>query len=405
MSGSRSVLVVGAGHAGGVLVRALRDEGYDGAITLVGEERWLPYERPPLSKGLLLGRQSVADAMLHDAAWYESADVTLRLGEPVGAIGAGFATLADGTLIAADTIVLATGAGARPIRVPGASLGNVVYLRSIDEALAIRGLLAAGRRVVIVGAGLLGLEAAAAARLSGADVTVIEAADSALQRVLPGVVADHVVELHRAHNVTFVFNTTVTRFEGTKTLERAVLSNGTMIDADLAVVAVGAVPNDALARSAGLAVDDGILVDEHCRTSLPSVYAVGDVTRHYNPWAGRRWRLESWQNAQNQARACVQVILGRQHSYAEVPWSWTDQYNANVQFAGLLDHDSQLVRRDYEDGSFTILALQDHTLVGIVGVNRPRDVREGRSLIGARSRFHAAQLNDPRRPLRTALVA
>lgn len=399
------MLVVGAGHAGGVLVRALRDEGYDGAITLVGEERWLPYERPPLSKGILLGQQSAADATLHEAAWYESARVTLRLGQPVGAIGADFATLADGTSLAAETIVLATGAGARPIRVPGASLRNVVYLRSIDDALAIRGLLAAGHRVVVLGAGLLGLEAAAAARLSGADVTVIEAADSALQRALPRVVADHVVGLHRARGITFVFNATVARFEGAKALERVVLSNGATLDADLAIVAIGAVPNDALARSAGLAVDDGILVDEHCRTSLPSVYAVGDVTRHYNPWAGRRWRLESWQNAQNQARACAQVILGRQHSYAEVPWSWTDQYDANIQFAGLLGDDMRLVRRDHEDGSFTILALQDHTLVGIVGVNRPRDVREGRSLIGTRSRFHAEQLTDHRRPLRAALVA
>ena len=405
MPGVGSVLVVGAGHAGGVLVRALRDEGYDGNITLVGEERWLPYERPPLSKGLLLGQQSAADAMLHDAAWYETARITLGIGQPVTAVGAGFAKLAGDRELAADKIVLATGAGPRPMRVPGIDLANVVYLRSIDDALAIRGLLGAGRRIAIVGAGLLGLEAAAAARLSGADVTVIEAAGGALRRVLPQVVAEHVVDLHRARGVAFLFNTTVVRFEGAHALDRAVLSNGATLAADLAIVAIGAVPNDALARRAGLAVDDGILVDEYCRTSLDCVYAVGDVTRHYNPWSGRRWRLESWQNAQNQARACAQVILGREQSYAEVPWSWTDQYDANIQFAGLLDDDMRFVRRDQEDGSFTVLGLRGDTLVGIVGVNRPRDVREGRALIAARSRLHIEQLTDRRRPLRAALVA
>ncbi|MBI2741431.1 MAG: FAD-dependent oxidoreductase [Rhodospirillales bacterium] len=405
MSGARSVLIIGAGHAGGVLVRTLRDEGYDGCITLLGDERWLPYERPPLSKGLLLGRQSPADTMLHDAAWYKAAAITLGIGQPVAAIGAGFARLSDGSELAADTVVLATGASPRRMRVPGAHLANVVYLRSIDDALAIRGLLGAGRRIAIVGAGLLGLEAAAAARVAGADVTVIEAADGALRRVLPRIVADHVVGLHRARGVTFLFDTTVARFEGAKAVERLVLSNGATVASDLAIVAIGAVPNEALARNAGLAVDDGILVDQHCRTSLPSVYAVGDVTQHYNPWAGRRWRLESWQNAQNQARACAQVILGRRHAYAEVPWSWTDQYDTNVQFAGLLSDDLQLVRRGHEDGSFTILALQGRTLVGVVGVNRPRDVREARSLIGTRSRFHAEQLTDHRRPLHAALVA
>jgi 3-phenylpropionate/trans-cinnamate dioxygenase ferredoxin reductase subunit len=405
MSIARSVLVVGAGHAGGVLARALRDEGYDGRITLVGEERWLPHERPPLSKGLLSGQQSPADTMLHDAAWYEDAGVTLRLGQPVTAVGAGFATLADGTRFTAETVVLSTGAGARPIPAPGATLANILYLRSIDDALAIRRQLDVGRRVVVIGAGLLGLEAAAAARLAGADVTVVEATDAALQRVLPRLVADQVVDMHRARGVTVLFNASVVRFEGAQALERLILSTGEVLDTDLAIVAIGASPNDVLARAAGIAVDDGIIVDEYCRTSLESLYAVGDVTRHFNPWAGKRWRLESWQNAQNQARSCAQVILGREQSYAEVPWSWTDQYDNNIQFAGLVGDGGRLVRRDHGDGASTVLALQGETLVGIVGINRPREVREGRALIAARKRFCTEQLADHRRPLRAAVVA
>jgi 3-phenylpropionate/trans-cinnamate dioxygenase ferredoxin reductase subunit len=405
MTGPRSVLVLGAGHAGGVLVRALREEGYDGRIALAGEEPWLPYERPPLSKGMLLGQQSAADALLRDAAWYEQADVTLSLGQQVATVGSGCATLADGTRLTGDVLVFATGARARRLPISGAALPNVRLLRSIDDALAIRAALRPGCRVAIVGAGLLGLEAAAAARLVGAEVTVIEAAEAALQRVLPRMIGDHVVRLHREHGVAFQFNTSVAAFEGAQALERLTLSNGTTLDADLAIVAIGAQPNDALARAAGLAVDDGILVDQYCRSSAAGVYAVGDVTRHYNPRLGVQWRLESWQNAQNQARACAQVILGRQHSYAEVPWSWTDQYDTNIQFAGLVTDATRHIRRDDTDGSFTVVCLQDDVLVGIVGVNRPRDVREGRALIAGRNRLRLEHLTDHRRPLRAAMVA
>jgi 3-phenylpropionate/trans-cinnamate dioxygenase ferredoxin reductase subunit len=313
--------------------------------------------------------------------------------------------LADGTRFTAEAVVLATGAAARPLRVPGAALTNVLYLRSIDDALAIRRQLDVARRVVVVGAGLLGLEAAAAARLAGADVTVVEATDAALQRVLPRLIADQVVDMHRARGVSLLFNASVVRFEGAQALERLILSTGEVLEADLAIVAIGAAPSDALARAAGITIDDGIMVDEYCRTSVDSVYAVGDVTRHPNAWAGKRWRLESWQNAQNQARSCAQVILGRAQSYAEVPWSWTDQYDSNIQFAGLLDDGAQLVRRDHGDGASTVLALQGETLVGIVGVNRPREVREARSLIAARKRLCAEQLTDHRRPLRAAVVA
>lgn len=404
MTGAKSVLVLGAGHAGGVLVRTLREEGYEGRITLAGDERWLPYERPPLSKGILLGQQSPVDTQLCDAGWYDSAGIDLCLGQPISSIEPGGAALADGTKLRGDAVVLATGARARVPKVRGMDLANVLLLRSIDDALAIREKLRPGCRVVVVGAGLLGLEAAAAARRIGAGVLVVEATEGALRRVLPRSVGDHVVELHRSHGVELRFGVSISAFEGTDLLQRVVLSDGTAVDADLAIVAIGARPNDELGRSAGLAADDGILVDEYCRTSLPGIHAVGDVTRHYNPWAGRRWRLESWQNAQNQARACAHVILGRNQAYGEVPWAWTDQYDSNIQFAGLVGDDAHQIRRDDGSGGFSVLCLHGDVLVGIVGIDRPRDVREARSLIAARRRLHVDQVRDPRRPLRAALV-
>jgi 3-phenylpropionate/trans-cinnamate dioxygenase ferredoxin reductase subunit len=405
---SSPVLIVGAGHAAGVLARTLRDEGFSGAITLVGEEPYPPYERPPLSKALLLGQQSPADTFVQPLEWYAQAGVDFRLGCRATAVDLHerIVMLDDGSPIQFGTLVFATGARARPLNVPGATLPGIHLLRSMDDAASLRDALKPGRRVVVVGAGLLGLELAAAARCGGAEVMVLEAEQGPLQRVLPAAIGAHVADLHRARGVAFRFGVTVTRFHGSQRIESVALSDGSFLEADLAIVSIGACPNDDLARAAGLAVGDGILVDDRCRTSAPSVYAVGDVARHPNPFLGAECRLESWQNAQNQAQACARVIAGKDVAYAEVPWFWTDQYDANIQFVGLTVGALETVGRgNPATGSFSLFCIRNGIVVGAVGVNRPRDVRAARALIAGRRRVDTARLADDSRNLNEAIAA
>lgn len=405
---SSPVLVVGAGHAAGVLVRTLRDEGVAGAITVVGQEPYPPYERPPLSKALLLGQQSPADTFIQPLDWYAQAGVTLHLGRQATALDLQkrTATLDDGTTIQYGSLVFATGARARHLNVPGANLPGIYLLRSMQDSIALREALAPGQRVVVIGAGLLGLELAAAARLKGAGVVVLETESRPLQRVLPAEIGAHVASLHSGRGVAFRFGVTVARFSGSDRVDGVVLSDGSLIEADLVIMAIGACPNDELARAAGLAVGDGILVDERCRASVASVYAVGDVARHPNPFLGLSCRLESWQNAQNQAQVCARVIAGKDAVHAEVPWFWTDQYDTNIQFAGLTVGAAETVSRgDPATGSFSLFCIRDGAVAGVVGVNRPRDVRAARALIAGRRRVDAARLADDRRNLNEAIAA
>jgi 3-phenylpropionate/trans-cinnamate dioxygenase ferredoxin reductase subunit len=408
MTQPSSVLVVGAGQAAGVLARTLREQGFAGAITLVGDEALPPYERPPLSKGVLLGQQMPEDALLQPVEWYGENGVALLLDRTVTGVDAAArrVMLADGTWLEADALVFATGARARPLAVAGAGLPGVCLMRSMADALGIRTRLETARRVVVVGAGLLGLEAAAAARARGAAVTLVEAGPRALERVLPAPVGEHVAALHRSRGVEIRFGTTVTAFRGGDVLQRVALSDGSMHDADLAIVAIGALPNDELARAAGLEVADGIRVDASCRASVEGIYAIGDVARHPNPVLDRHWRLESWQNAQNQAAVCARVIAGEPAEHAEVPWFWTEQYDKSIQFAGCTSGAVEpVLRGDPAEGPFSVLCLEGERLVGVVGVDRPRDVREARAMIARRERVRAGSLADATRPLRQAVLA
>lgn len=403
-----AVLVLGAGHAAGVLARSLRDLGFRGSITLVGDEGYPPYERPPLSKGILLSKQTAQESFLADLDWYAQADVRLILSRRAVKIDPHRreAILDDGTHLGYENLVFATGARPRRLNVPGAGQTNVRVLRNIADTLAIAPQLRPGARVCVIGAGLLGLEIAAAARQMACHVSVIEAAPRALMRVLPAGIAAYITSLHAGRGVDLRFEKTVIEFRGHERLVEVALSDGDTMVADLVVVAIGAVANDELARAAGLSVRDGIAVDASCRASTSGIYAIGDVARHVNSIFGTQWRLESWQNAQNQAQLCARVICGEAAAYAEVPWFWTDQYDCNVQFAGLTTDGLRPIRRgDTASGSFSLFCLDGDVVRGVVGVNRPRDVRAAKDLIGQRRRVNVAILADEKRSLKEAALA
>ncbi|MGE0717413.1 MAG: NAD(P)/FAD-dependent oxidoreductase [Alphaproteobacteria bacterium] len=376
------VVVAGGGHAAGALAVALRTGGFTDAITLVGDEPHPPYERPPLSKGILRDDEEFERALVRPAGWYRDHDVTLHLGRRVVAadIATRTVTLDGGESLTYGALVFATGLSPRRLRVPGTDLAGVHVLRTVADARRIAG--AGAERVVVVGAGLLGLEVAAALRTRGIPVTVVEAAARPLAGVLPAAVGDHIAALHCARGVELRCAAGVAGFVGDRRLHAVELTDGTRLPADLAVVAIGSTPNDGVAHAAGLEVRDGIVVDGRCRASLPAVYAIGDVARHPSLRFGGEWRLESWRNAQDQAAACARTILGADMPYADVPSFWTDQYDTVVQFAGLTGPTTTAeVQGDPAGGAFSVLCRRGGALVGAVGVNRPRDVRQARAAI------------------------
>lgn len=403
---NQSFVIVGTGQAGGWAARTLRDEGFEGRVVLVGEEDFPPYERPPLSKQVLLGEAPVETAFLWPEAELREKDVKLDLGRRVARINrtSRQVILDDGGLIPFDRLLLATGARARRLDVRGSRLPGVLYLRTIPDMLAIRERIPQARRVLIVGGGWIGLEVAAAARKLGAEVTVVEIADRVCSRAIPPTLSEFLHQIHEEHGVDIRCSTAVERFEGNDSLTGALLSDGTRVKAGIAVIGVGILPNSELAESAGLEVSNGIVVDELCRTSDPEIFAAGDVTNHPNPLLGRRVRLESWENAQNQGIHAARAMLERGQAYSEIPWFWSDQYDLNIQLAGLPESwDQHVIRGEIASRRFSLFYLQNGRLVGASGVNRGGDVRMARRLMQAGTVVTAEELADPRVKLQRLL--
>ena len=402
MSAEPRIVIVGAGHAGGRAAEALRGAGFKGEVLLIGEERHPPYERPPLSKELLAGTIEIEKIYVRPPAWYGDNGIALRLGTRVGEIdrGARRLRLEGAGSEAYDLLLLTTGARARMLRGPGAEHRHVLYLRDIDHTLALRPRLGPGARVAVIGAGFIGLEAAAIARKSGAAVTVIELAPQPLGRVAAPEIGAFFADLHREHGVELHLSTGVAAIEENGDGLRIVTADGGAIEADLALAGIGAVPNTELAQAAGLAIEDGIVVDEFGRTSDPAIFAAGDVTRHFNPILGRRIRLEAWQNAQNQAIAVAKVMAGGTQPFAEVPWFWTDQYDVNLQMAGAPERWDALVHRPGANPrSFTLFYLQESRVVAANTINNPRDMRFAKMLIERGRVIDPACLADPAQKL------
>ena len=367
--------IVGASLAGAKAAESLRDNGFTGRIRLIGEETERPYERPPLSKGYLLGKDPRDKAYVHSASWYGEHDIELLLGVRATNLDTSTHTVTlDGyEPLRYDKLLLATGSRVRHLDVPGADLLNVRTLRTFPEADALVEAAGRARRVVVVGAGWIGLETAAAFRTHGAEVTVVEVDRAPLRRVLGDEVAAVFAALHEAHGVAFRFGTGVAEFRGTAgALESVVLTDGTVLPADLAIVAVGITPAVELAEAAGLAVDNGIAVDASLRTSDPDVYAAGDAASFTHPLLGRRIRVEHWSNALNGGKAVALSMLGRSLSYDRIPYFFTDQYDLGMEYAGWVEpggYDRVVFRGDQAGGEFIAFWLKDDRVLAGMNVN------------------------------------
>ena len=398
-------VIIGAGQAGYEAAASLRTEGYDGPITLVGEEPHLPYQRPPLSKGFVLDKQGLDEIELRPAAFYRDHRIDIRLGERVIDIDrtARLVRLASGTSVPYETIVLAVGARNRSLPVDGAELDGVLYLRTLDESREIKTRIQQARSVVVVGGGFIGLELAAAARSLGRAVTVLEAQPRLMPRVVAPAISEFYRELHTSRGVTIVCGAAVSEIIGDRGKVRAVaLSGGRTFSADLVLVGIGVIPNVGLAQGAGLRVGNGIIVDECLRTSDPAIYAVGDCAEHPNTFAGARVRLESVQNACDQARCAAAAIAGRQAPYTALPWFWTDQYDVRLQMAGLSqNYDRTVTRGDVGQQKFSVFYFRDDRLIAVDSVNRPADHMIARRLLSAKVPMTPDQAADASVDLRT----
>ncbi|MGY1741073.1 MULTISPECIES: NAD(P)/FAD-dependent oxidoreductase [unclassified Blastococcus] len=403
MPTTRPFVIVGAGLAGARAAETLRDEGFDGPVVLVGAEPEPPYERPPLSKGYLLGRAERDEARVHEAGWYAGHDVDLRTGVRVTALdpAAHRVTLGSGEELTYARLLLTTGSSARRLPAPGADLDGVRHLRTLADADRLRADLAGGgRTVVVVGAGWIGMEVAAAARTLGNDVTVVEPQLAPLFRVLGREMGGVFARLHRAHGVDLFTGTRVRELRGESGRVTTVVTDDLVLPADLVVVGIGAVPEVGLAAAAGLDVDGGVLTDAGLRTSAPDVYAAGDVAASFSPLYGRHVRVEHWANALHGGPAAARAMLAQPVAHDRVPYFFTDQYELGMEYSGLADPEDTVVCRGLpDDGEFIAFWLRDGRVqagmnVGVWDVTEPIQalIRSGRPV-------GAAALADPAVPL------
>lgn len=409
MAVNETFVIIGASLAGAIAAQTLREEGFSGRVVLIGAEPNRPYERPPLSKGYLLGTSPRDEVFVHPQDWYPEHDVELRLGTTVEALdrGAGEVVLAGGERVGYDRVLLATGAVPRRLDVPGAAGFGVQYLRRIEDADRIRASFARASRVVIVGAGWIGLETAAAARAAGLEVTVLEAAELPLLRVLGPEVAQVFARLHRAHGVDLrvgvqVAAVTGTDADGVAAPTGVELDDGTRIPADLVLVGVGITPAAALAAGAGLDVTNGVRVDEHLRTADPAVFAAGDVANAFHSTLGRHIRVEHWENARRQGATAARSMLGQDAVFDRLPYFFSDQYDLGMEYVGYVEpggYDQVVLRGDVDRLEFIACWLADGRVLAGMTVNVWDVVGQLEDLIGRARPVDPLLLANPAVPL------
>jgi len=392
-----TVVIAGAGEAGGQAAISLRQNGFTGRVILVGDEAYVPYERPPLSKAFLAGETELERMYMRGADFYPENKIETRLNTRIAAINraAKSVTLTGGETMAYDKLVIATGGRVRKMTCPGAELPGVHYLRSIDDVLGFREKIVTGANLVIVGGGYIGLEVAAVATKRGCKVTVIETTPRVLSRVVSPEMSAFYTDVHTKAGLTIVTSAMVTAFEGQGRLERVVCAGGQSFAADLAIVGIGIIPNVELAVETGMKTDNGIVVDEFTLTSDPDIYAVGDCANHPNDLLGRHLRLESVPNALSQGKTAALHILGKPEKYAEVPWFWSDQYDLKLQMTGINDPgDTLVIRGSMAERKFSACYLRDGVLVAVNAVNMSKDFLQSKKLIAAKVKIDPAKLAD-----------
>jgi 3-phenylpropionate/trans-cinnamate dioxygenase ferredoxin reductase component len=409
MNANRTFLIVGASLAGAKAAEALREEGFGGPLTLIGEERERPYERPPLSKDYLLGKADRETIYVHPRQWYAEHDVDLRLGVSVTGIdpAAHQVMLADGSRAGYAKLLLATGSSPRLLSVPGAGLDGVLYLRRAEDSDQIKAAFRTASRVAVIGAGWIGLETAAAARAAGVEVTVLEGAELPLLRVLGREVAKVFAGLHRDHGVDLRCGVQVAEITGSYGRADGVrLADGSHVKADAVIVGVGIAPNSQLAAAAGLQVDNGIRVDAQLRSSSPDIYAAGDVASAFHPLLGKHIRVEHWANALHQPQAAAKAMLGQDVAYDRVPYFFTDQYDLGMEYAGYVEpgvYDEVVFRGDVARREFIAFWLAGGRVLAGMNVNI-WDVSDTiQSLVRAAGPVDASRLADPQVPLEELL--
>ncbi len=405
----RRVVVVGGGLAGAKAVETLRSEGYDGELTLLGAERERPYERPPLSKGLLLGQAERESVFVHEAGWYPENSVELRLG--TRAVGldpdAHTVRLDSGEELGYDKLLLATGSSPRKVNIPGSDLDGVHYLRRLGDSEAISAALSGGgRRVVLVGGGWIGLEVAAAARTLGNDVTVVEPQRTVLNAALGHELGSVFADLHTDHGVRLMLRTGVDEIHGSDGRVTGVLtSSGEVVPADVVVVGVGARPNVELALAGRLAVEDGVVTDASLQTSHPDVYAAGDIANAFHPLLGRRIRVEHWAHALKSGPSAARALLGQDETYDPVPYFYTDQYDLGMEYSGDVGpegFDKIVYRGDRSTREFVAFWLRGGRVVAGMNVNVWGVTDDVQALVRSGQAVDADALADPDRPLQQA---
>jgi 3-phenylpropionate/trans-cinnamate dioxygenase ferredoxin reductase subunit len=394
---SETIVIVGAGHAAGQAAASLRQKKFAGRIVIIGEEACVPYQRPPLSKKFLAGELDEKRLHFKPENFYPDHNIEMILSTRVEEIDPEHKSvrLSNDSVISYDKLLLATGSRVRKLTIPGSDLQGIHYLRSIDDVLGIQKDFREGARLVIVGAGYIGLEVAAIAVKRGIDVTVLETEDRAMNRVVAPEISAFFQTMHKAAGVKIEFGRMVQEFRGTDSVKEIICADGHVAPADSCIVGIGIIPNTELAEAAGLECENGIIVDEYARTSMPDIYAAGDCTRHPNALLGINLRLESVHNALEQAKTAAAAMCGELKAYAQIPWFWSDQYDVKLQIVGLSNgYDQLVIRGDQAAHSFAAFYLKKGRLLAVDAINSPREFMLGKKLITAQASFDPAELAD-----------
>ena len=398
------VVIIGAGHAAGQAAASLRQAKYTGDITIVGDEAHIPYQRPPLSKAYLKGDQNADKVYLRAESFYADREIAMKLSMRATAIdtSAKTVTLSTDETLHYDHLLISTGSRPRKLSIEGSDLPGIHYLRTMDDVDGMRDGMQPNANLVIVGGGYIGLEVAAVGRELGLNVHVLEMEERILQRVTTPEMSAYYHQLHEGRGVNIHTSTGVTGFAGDGKVAE-VICGDRRFPADIVIVGIGIIPNTELAETAGIVCDNGIVVDDHCRTSDPSVYAAGDCTNHPNPLLDRRLRLESVPNAMDQARVSTANMLGDDKTYAAIPWFWSDQYELKLQMVGFsADGDMQVLRGDMASNQFAIFYLKDGKVVAADAVNSPKEFMLCKQLVGKSA--DPAMLADPEADLKALLA-